>query len=173
MNFKPLSCTAALLLGSTLLLSACSESSATDTATASTGAKADSIALDVYKSPTCGCCTSWVEHAETHGFASSVHHPDNLNGVKDEYGIASQFRSCHTAVTEQGYVFEGHVPAKLMQRFLESPPEGALGLAVPGMPMGSPGMEMGDRFQDYPVVLLHKDGSFELYEKIEEQKQQY
>ncbi|MBR9884170.1 MAG: DUF411 domain-containing protein [Oceanospirillales bacterium] len=162
----------AILLGTSLLLSACSESSATDPA-ASVDGKVSPVELELYKSPTCGCCESWSEHAEKHNFVSNVHHPDDLNAVKDELGVAPRFRSCHTAVSPEGYVFEGHVPAKLIQRFLESPPEDALGLAVPGMPAGSPGMEMGDRFQPYPVVLLHKDGSFELYEKIEEQAQQY
>ncbi|GGC01812.1 hypothetical protein GCM10011352_29970 [Marinobacterium zhoushanense] len=161
------------LLCATLFLSACSESSATDTKSPVADAQSQNIELDVYKSPTCGCCTSWVEHAQTHGFASSIHHPDNLNGVKDEYGIPANMRSCHTSVSKEGYVFEGHVPAKLVKRFLTAPPEGALGLAVPGMPAGSPGMEMGDRFQAYPVVLLNKDGSFQLYEKIDEQDQQY
>lgn len=160
------------LLGSTLLLSACSESSATDAATDADLERAV-VELDVYKSPTCGCCSSWIEHADTHGFHSSIRHPDNLNAVKDDFGIPPRFRSCHTAVTKEGYLFEGHVPAKLVQRFLDAPPEGALGLAVPGMPAGSPGMEMGDTFQAYPVVLLYKDGRFELYDKIEEQSRQY
>ncbi|MBV1788016.1 DUF411 domain-containing protein [Marinobacterium sp. D7] len=165
-------CIGSLLFGTTLL-TACSESSATDSGSAAVEAKASTIALDVYKSPTCGCCTSWVEHAQTHGFTSSIHHADNLNAIKDEHGIAANMRSCHTAVSKEGYVFEGHVPAKLVKRFLAAPPEGALGLAVPGMPLGSPGMEMGDRFQAYPVVLLNKDGSFQLYEKIEQPSQQY
>ncbi|TCK08718.1 DUF411 domain-containing protein [Marinobacterium mangrovicola] len=163
---------AGIVAGSSLVLAACSDSEAQDGASASVNAGAP-VTLDVYKSPTCGCCESWIEHADKHGFESAIHHPQNLNGVKDDLGIAPRFRSCHTAVTEDGYAFEGHVPAKLVQRFLDNPPEGALGLAVPGMPAGSPGMEMGDRFDPYPVVLLYKDGRFELYEEINEQEMQY
>lgn len=169
--------TAVLFVASSVLLAACSDSNATgsdtDTAAQAASAAPARIELDVYKSPTCGCCGSWIEHAEEYGFDSSVHHPDDLNGVKDDYGIGQRFRSCHTAVSADGYVFEGHVPARLVQKFLAQPPAGALGLAVPGMPMGSPGMEMGDRFSPYPVVLLHKDGSFELYEEIRDQQAQY
>lgn len=162
---------AATLAGSSLVLAACSDSEAQ--AGASASVNAGPVALDVYKSPTCGCCTSWIEHADKHGFESAIHHPQDLNGIKDELGIAPRFRSCHTAVTDEGYAFEGHVPAKLVQQFLDNPPDGALGLAVPGMPAGSPGMEMGDRFDAYPVVLLYKDGRFELYEEITEQEAQY
>jgi hypothetical protein len=88
-------------------------------------------------------------------------------------GLQGQYHSCHTAVSEQGYLFEGHVPAKLMQDFLEQPPADALGLAVPGMPMGSPGMEVDDRFSPYQVLLVKKDGSYEVYATIEEQADQY
>ncbi|WP_432695522.1 DUF411 domain-containing protein [Marinobacterium sp. YM272] len=164
---------AGLITGSSLILAACSDTEAQDGAGSTQATAAGPVALDVYKSPTCGCCESWIEHADTHGFTSNIHHPENLNGVKDELGIAPRFRSCHTAVTEEGYAFEGHVPAKLVQRFLDNPPEGALGLAVPGMPAGSPGMEYGDRFDPYPVVLLYEDGRFELYEEINEQEMQY
>lgn len=163
---------AGFIAGSALVLAACSDSEAQDAASASVEA-AVPVALDVYKSPTCGCCESWIEHADKHGFESAIHHPQDLNGVKDRLGIAAQFRSCHTAVTAEGFAFEGHVPAKLVQRFLDNPPEGALGLSVPGMPAGSPGMEMGERFDPYPVVLLYKDGRFELYEEIDKQEKQY
>ena len=85
---------------------------------------------------------------------------------QDDLGIAPRFRSCHTAVTEEGYAFEGHVPAKLVQRFLDNPPEAALGLAVPGMPAGSPGMEMGDRVDQYSVFILYKDGRSEHFAEV-------
>lgn len=123
-------------------------------------------ALDVFKSPTCGCCGKWVEHVEGGGFAAETHHPDDLNGLKQQLGVAAQFQSCHTAVSKDGYVFEGHIPTDIMQRFLAEKPAGALGLAVPGMPMGSPGMEMGDRRDSYDVLLLMKDGSARVYQHV-------
>ena len=76
-------------------------------------------------------------------------------------------RSCHTAVTTDGFVFEGHVPAKYMAKFLENPPKGAIGLAVPGMPMGSPGMEYQNKFMPYQVMQLNKDGSTAVYADID------
>ncbi|GAA0792200.1 DUF411 domain-containing protein [Marinobacterium sediminicola] len=129
--------------------------------------------LNVYKSPTCGCCGDWIEHAEKNGFETKTFHPQNLTQMKLDMGIQGRFHSCHTAVSESGYLFEGHVPAKLVKQFLASPPEGALGLTAPGMPMGSPGMEVDDRFQPYQVLLMKKDGGYEIYATIEQQDQQY
>lgn len=167
------------LVVSTVLLSACSDSQATSeapkpaTQTTAQQASVDAMNLRVYKSPTCGCCVDWIDHVEDAGFHSVTHHPDNLTQLKLEMGLQGQYHSCHTAVSEQGYLFEGHVPAKLMQDFLEQPPADALGLAVPGMPMGSPGMEVDDRFSPYQVLLVKKDGSYEVYATIEEQTDQY
>lgn len=165
--------TGVLLVASSLLSVAgvAGETPATDAARQI--AASGTIELEVYKSPSCGCCSSWIEHVKHYGFESRVHHPQQLNAIKDEQGIDHRFRSCHTAVSAEGYVFEGHVPARLIQRFLAQPPEGALGLAVPGMPLGSPGMEMGDRFNAYPVVLLYRDGRYQLYEEIRDQASQY
>src|SRR5690606_10112131 len=101
--------------------------------------------LVVYKSPTCGCCEDWIAHMEERQFIVNAEHPDNLQALKRELGIGAEHASCHTGVSDSGYVFEGHLPAKLVRRFLQQPPEGALGLAVPRMPIGSPGMEMGER----------------------------
>lgn len=125
-----------------------------------------SVQLDVYKSPTCGCCEKWITHLESHGLKSSVHHPDDLNTVKDRYGISPRYQSCHTAVSPDGYVFEGHIPAAVIVRFLSEKPEGAIGLAVPGMPVGSPGMEMGEQLTPYDVLLLKSDSSSEVYIRI-------
>lgn len=161
------------------LLTACNEPQAAARASESTTAAAvqqadtDSARLQVYKSPTCGCCVDWIDHVEGAGFHSETHHPDNLTELKLDMGLQGQYHSCHTAVSEQGYLFEGHVPAKLMQRFLEQPPEDALGLAVPGMPMGSPGMEVDNRFDPYDVLLVKKDGSYEVYATIDAQAEQY
>ena len=97
----------------------------------------------------------------------------NLQTLKDQYDIGLRYRSCHTGVSKDGYVFEGHIPAKLVQRFLADPPEGAIGLAVPGMPVGSPGMEVGDKFMAYQVLLLMKDGSVKVYETVSSKDSQY
>ena len=124
------------------------------------------VQLDVFKSPTCQCCDGWVSHAKQHGFISTTHHPLDLNELKSIWGVAPQYQSCHTAVSKEGYVFEGHIPAQVIQRFLAEKPANALGLAVPGMPIGSPGMEMGDRRDDYDVLLLKKDGGSQVYARI-------
>lgn len=131
------------------------------------------IAMDVYKSPSCGCCGKWVDHAEGRGFSFTTHHPADLNKLKTEWGIAPQYQSCHTVVSDDGYVFEGHIPARFLQQFLAAPPADALGLSVPAMPMGSPGMEMGDRFTPYQVLLLKRDGSAEIYGQVSSPLEQY
>ena len=122
--------------------------------------------LDVFKSPTCGCCGKWVSHIEESGLETKTYHPDDLTAVKQRLGITPRLQSCHTAVSKDGYVFEGHIPASVMQRFLAEKPKGALGLAVPGMPVGSPGMEMGSRRDSYDVLLLMKDGTTSVYQHI-------
>ena len=109
-------------------------------------------AVTVYKSPTCGCCTSWVDHLRASGFPVDVQDVDDLQAVKAEHGIPAALQSCHTAVVD-GYVVEGHVPAGDVKRLLAEAPDAA-GLAVPGMPVGSPGMEQGDTVQPYDVLLL-------------------
>jgi hypothetical protein len=93
----------------------------------------------VYKSPTCGCCNAWIRHLEAHGFKVEVHDQLDMNPIKAELGVPMVYRSCHTAKVGN-YVVEGHVPADLITRMLEDRPP-IKGLAVPGMPMGSPGME--------------------------------
>lgn len=128
--------------------------------------------IDVYKSPSCQCCGKWIAHIETAGFSASVINSQNLNAIKSEYGIAPRYQSCHTAVAD-GFVFEGHIPASLIQQFLAEKPEDVIGLAVPGMPMGSPGMEMGERYDDYDVLLLKADGSSEVYQHISAGKRQH
>lgn len=110
----------------------------------------------VYKSPTCGCCKAWVKHLRDNGFEVEVHQRNNVEPVKDEMGVPKPLRSCHTAKVG-GYVIEGHVPADLIVQLLEEKPAAA-GLAVPGMPMGSPGME-GPRKDPYDVILFGDQGS--------------
>lgn len=154
------------LIFSLLLVAACSEGEEHIP-------EGNSIAsLDVYKSSTCQCCEHWIQHMEYTGFETKIHHPEDLNRIKDRYGIKPEYQSCHTAVTSAGYVFEGHIPARFVQQFLENPPEGAIGLSVPGMPVGSPGMEMGERFMPYKVLLLKKDGLSEVYASVNSRDQQ-
>ena len=135
--------------------------------------RAAAIHLDVHKSPTCGCCTLWMDHMAEHGFTSTGHHPDNLGMLKGELGVPVRYGSCHTGVTEEGYVFEGHVPARYVTQFLANPPAGAIGLTVPAMPVGSPGMEYKDQFNPYDVLLLKKDGGVEVYASVESYEQQF
>lgn len=119
----------------------------------------------VYKSPTCGCCGAWVDHMTEAGFSSTVQHPKNLNAIKQTLGVAPAYQACHTA-TLQDYVFEGHIPADVIQHFLASKPVNAAGLAVAGMPMGSPGMDTDRSFRAYQVVQLNQDGSSTPYATV-------
>lgn len=116
--------------------------------------------LEVYKSPYCGCCGDWVEHMRANGFEVEVHDTDNMQPVKERAGIQAGMGSCHTAFID-GYSIEGHVPAEDVKRLLEQKPD-ARGLTVPGMPMGSPGME-GPRQDSYKVILFRDSGANEVF----------
>lgn len=130
------------------------------------------VSATVYKDANCGCCKQWVGYAQNHGLSATVHDVEDVSLFKDRYGVPQQMRSCHTTVTTNGYVFEGHVPAKHMAQFLANPPSAAIGLAVPSMPVGSPGMEYQDKFMPYKVMQLNKDGSTQVYAAIESPAQQ-
>jgi hypothetical protein len=117
--------------------------------------------MTVYKSPTCGCCTKWIKHMEDNGFHINAVDVIEMNIIKEKYGINRKLASCHTAVVD-GYVIEGHVPAVDVKRLLSEKLD-VLGLSVPGMPMGSPGMEMGDRVDRYSVIAISKDGGAEVF----------
>lgn len=129
--------------------------------------------LEVHKSSTCGCCSGWVEHIEKQGFKTTVYHDNDLNKVKSDAGIPANMRSCHTALSKEGYVFEGHIPAKFVEEFLANPPQGAKGLVVPAMPVGSPGMEYNNQFMSYSVLQLNEDGSVSPYAEINRIEDQY
>lgn len=131
------------------------------------------ITLTVYKSPTCGCCEKWITHLKTENLLAEAIHPPQMSRVKSDLGIAAEHRSCHTAVSPEGYLFEGHVPAKFIREFLASPPANAIGLAVPDMPAGSPGMEMGSRFDAYEIIQLNRDGSSEVYRRMKNYTEQF
>mgnify|MGYP000364898991 CR=1 FL=1 len=142
--------TAAALLGATTLA-----------ARAATPAAAPAAlpAMQVWKDPNCGCCKDWIAHLEKNGFATTVIDQGN-NAARARLGMPQKFGSCHTALI-QGYVIEGHVPAADIQRLLKEKPK-ALGLSVPGMPIGSPGMDgpAYDNWRDaYQVLLIQRDGS--------------
>ncbi|MCU7555578.1 DUF411 domain-containing protein [Alteromonas sp. ASW11-19] len=129
--------------------------------------------LMVYKSPTCHCCKKWISHIEDEGFTIYANEFSNLATVKNNYGIRPEYRSCHTAVTRNGYAIEGHVPAKFVNQFLAEQPAGAIGLSVPAMPVGSPGMEVDDRFTPYQVLILFKDGTSRVYAHIDTYEEQF
>jgi len=115
----------------------------------------------VYKSATCGCCGGWIVHADKAGYKVTAHDVEDLDKYKTAAKVPGQLQSCHTTLIG-GYVIEGHVPMREIERLLTEKPAGALGLAVPGMVSGSPGMENG-RFDPYDVIIFYKDGKTEVY----------
>ena len=118
--------------------------------------------LTVHKDPTCGCCTGWVEHMKKNGFDVAVNESADMNAIKKGVGIPAAMGSCHTGKIGK-YFIEGHVPAADVKRLLAANPD-ALGLTVPGMPAGSPGMELASgRVQAYDVLLVHKDGTVSVW----------
>lgn len=126
--------------------------------------KAAPPTVEVYKSPTCGCCSQWVEHLRAAGFTvRSTDLPDAaLDQLKDKSAVPAQARSCHTALVG-GYAIEGHVPAADVKRLLAEKPAVA-GIAVPGMPLGSPGMEVaGTKPQPFDVVSFDKQGATRVF----------
>lgn len=118
--------------------------------------------VKVFKTRTCGCCAKWVEHLRANGFAPQVTEVPSTAEYRRQYGVPEGMQSCHTA-TVGGYTIEGHVPAADVARLLKSKPK-AKGLAVPGMPMGSPGME-GARRDAYAVYLFQADGQVSVFQK--------
>jgi hypothetical protein len=114
----------------------------------------------VYKSASCGCCKKWVEHLQAAGFRVTVHDTSNLAGVMERYGVPRKLNACHTAVVD-GYVVEGHVPADVIRRLLKERP-GIAGVAVPGMPAGSPGME-SELAARYYILTFDKNGATSVY----------
>lgn len=118
----------------------------------------------VYKSPTCGCCNGWIEHLEAAGFTVDARDIRDLMRVKVDAGVPTQLSSCHTALVD-GYVVEGHVPAEHVKSLVANKPEIA-GIAVPGMPIGSPGME-GPNPRPYQVYAFTRDGQPTVYAEVD------
>jgi len=131
------------------------------------GLAAGKPTLQVWKSPTCGCCNDWIVHVQANGFDVTVHDVSEKDkaAVRRQLGLADKYGSCHTAVVD-GYVVEGHVPAREIARMIKERPK-AVGIAVPGMPVGSPGMdgpEYKGRKDPYAVMLVRKDGNASIYQ---------
>jgi hypothetical protein len=130
---------------------------------ASLAQKAGKTLVEVWKDPNCGCCQDWVKHLQDHGFAVKVNESGN-SAMRAKLGIPPKLGSCHTGFVG-GYALEGHVPAREVRRLLKEKPE-AVGLAVPGMPVGSPGMDgavYGGRRDPFDVLLVRKNGESQVY----------
>ena len=128
------------------------------------GGAAHAATMTVYKSPTCGCCNAWVDHMREAGFTVNAINTNDVDAIKQQHGVTRDLGSCHTALVG-GYVLEGHVPAREVKRLLAERPK-AVGLTVPGMKVGSPGMdgpEYGGRLQPYDVLLVGMDGAPSVY----------
>lgn len=140
-----------------VLLAAC----ATPTSEQATGGQTTQTMV-VYKSPTCGCCGDWVSYVEEHGYTVTVEEVQDLAAIKTEHNVPATMQSCHTALID-GYVVEGHVPVVEIERLLTERPD-VVGIAVPGMPIGSPGMAMeGAAPQPFDVVTFDESGNTEVF----------
>jgi hypothetical protein len=117
--------------------------------------------ITVYRSESCGCCKGWIDHLRAHGFEVTDVLRDDVGPTKQQLGLPSELASCHTAVID-GYVVEGHVPADDIKRLVAEKPDLA-GIAVPGMPVGPPGMEMGARKDPFAVIGFDREGRVEPY----------
>jgi hypothetical protein len=127
------------------------------------GDRASKPSMTVYKSPTCGCCSKWIEHMKANGFIVTAVDVDDIEVPMKTYGVPASLGSCHTAIVN-GYVVEGHVPADVVSRMLREKPPIA-GISAPGMPAGSPGMEVGDYKQPYSIVSFDKAGRTAVYDR--------
>ena len=131
--------------------------------TSMTLANEDNLTLTVHKTPFCGCCKKWIKHAREAGINVIEKDHQNLNAIKREYKINPKHQSCHTSISKDGYIFEGHIHADVIKKYLENPSENSKGLSVPGMPIGSPGMEMDGRLDDYVVLTMFEDNKDEIF----------
>lgn len=130
----------------------------------------------IYKNEGCTCCDKWANHLNKDQFETELTAVDNINQIKHKLGVNPQLSSCHTAVIKhnnQQYVFEGHIPSKIIKQFLAAPPKHAIGLAVPAMPVGSPGMEYQGKFMPYKVFLLHDNGQVSIFASVDSLEEQY
>jgi hypothetical protein len=164
-----------LILASLLALSFCNNENTKPTSISQTQStiSADPIVLTVYKDPNCGCCEEWAEHLENNDFKAETVNADDLDTIKLSQKIPGKYQSCHTGISKEGYFFEGHVPAKFIKQFLQEKPKNALGLTVPSMPVGTPGMEMGSKFMPYKIFMLMDNKEVVVYADIKNYQQQF
>jgi hypothetical protein len=123
------------------------------------------VDIVIYRSPSCECCGKWLEHIKNNNFIVKDIVTDDVQTVKDKYGVSAAMASCHTAIVD-GYVIEGHVPANDIMNLLKTKPK-VVGIAVPGMPKGTPGMEMGDRKDSYKVMSFDKENHYAVFNSYE------
>ncbi len=121
------------------------------------------LKITVYRSPSCGCCGGWIEHLKTHGFQITDIKLSDMEALKQKYNLRDELTSCHTAIID-GYVIEGHVPADDIKRLLKEKLNIA-GLSVPQMPVGTPGMEMGDKKEPFAVLAFNQNGEVEVFKE--------
>ena len=150
-------------IGGATLVAAAITITAISTASAPQAQETAQPTLAVYKTATCGCCSKWVDHMKAAGFDVKAQNVDDIGRVKSTYGVPAEIGSCHTSLVG-GYVVEGHVPADAVKRMLKEKPAIA-GIAVPGMPIGSPGMEQGGRTESYSIVAFDKSGKQTVFER--------
>lgn len=129
------------------------ESSSWDKSTQTYDGKKD---ITVYRDPNCGCCKDWIKHLRKHDFNVTDVTSNNMSAVKQQYSVPPKMASCHTAIID-GYVIEGHVPADDIKKLLKTRPD-IIGLSVPQMPVGTPGMEQGQRKDPFAVIKIDKSG---------------
>jgi hypothetical protein len=156
-------------IGLALTLTACERRDAASIGSSGTAAggppaagASTPIQAEVWKTPTCGCCKAWVMHLQASGFSVVAHDVGDTSAMRSQLGMPAKLASCHTARIG-GYAIEGHVPAADVKRLLSEKPH-AIGLSVPGMPVGSPGMEQGDQRDKYAVLLVLHDGETRIYQ---------
>lgn len=125
------------------------------------GVRAENVDIVVYRSPTCTCCGKWLEHLKQNNFNVKDVVTDDVQAIKDKYGITREMASCHTAIVD-GYVVEGHAPANDIKTLLKTKPK-VVGIAVPGMPSGTPGMEMGGKKEPYNVMSFDRENHYQIF----------
>jgi len=123
------------------------------------------VEIDVYRSPTCGCCGKWIKHLQENNFIVKDFVTNDVQAIKDKYGVSENMASCHTALVN-GYVVEGHVPAADIIKLITDKPT-VVGISVPGMPVGTPGMDMGGRKDAYSVVSFDKEQNYQVVNSYE------
>lgn len=123
---------------------------------------AENKTIELYESPFCGCCEMWVKYMQNKGYKFNIHKSSDFYKIKDKLGIKEQYQSCHTGVVD-GYALEGHLPEDAVAWLLKEKPKDVIGIATPGMPMGSPGMEQGGEEEVYDVIIMLKNGEQRIY----------